>query len=403
MDTPQRQRARFLLAWLVLGTCLTLGLVPFGLMAQGTARSSGARHVVLRNGQILTGEVIPLGDRTQVLLPHGGEVNLPTKDVLLTCQSLDEAYRHFAAQITERRTATPHVELARWCLRNELLEGAFEQLALARELDRKHTSLPVLERQLSQLQRTAATPATLTPPEDAAPLSSYDSVASRVASRNTSSVETRRTHPPTMEELEESMRSIPKEGVEMFVNTIQPIMWNKCGTNRCHDVGGPSDFRVMKPTSGSQVWRRLSLRNLHTILTYIDRNEPDASPLLVNSREPHADLSIGALGGDESLHYQQLLIWVRGISGRGRPGNPSNLAATSPNVREPSPNSDTVIARASFESPVKPNPNTGNVDEPTTEENRAESPASRGQEDDANFVPRDPFDPEIFNRRYLRR
>ena len=404
MDTTHQHAVRSLLGWLPLGLCLALGALALGLtaqgeMPQGEPGSPGTRHVVLRNGQILTGAVTDLGDRTQILLPHGGEISLPTKEVLLACRTLHEAYAHLAERIHDRQTATPHIELARWCLRHELLREAADQLALARELDRKHTSLAVLERQLDHLRRAAATPATLTPPANATPLSPYDSMASRIPSRNT---ESRGNHPPTMEELEETMRSIPKEGVEMFVNTIQPIMWNKCGTNRCHDVGGPTEFRVLRPANGSHVWRRLSLRNLHTALNYVDRNDPDSSPLVTASRDAHADLSVGALGGEESLQYQQLLIWVRGIYGRRYSTEPAPLASTQPNSGGRTGSADPAVARASFESPVAPNitePETGNAEE----RSRPGSGPSASPKENSPYEPRDPFDPEVFNRRYLRR
>jgi hypothetical protein len=370
-----------------------------GLWALAESPRAGGQHVVLRNGRVLSGTVTSLGDRTVIRFPQGGEVTLPSKEILITCHELTEAYRELAERIADRRTATPNIELARWCLRNDLLAEAAEQLALARQRDGKHASLDPLQRQLDRLQQLAETPPEparhiASTPLQATPSSFSSSVPA--AKRNAQPA-----RPPTMEELEETMRSIPKEGVEMFVNTIQPLMWNKCGTNRCHDTGGPSDLRVLRPVTNNQVWRRLSLRNLYTVLEYVDRHDPDGSPLVVKSREPHGGLAAAPLS-EESLPYQQILVWARGVSGRRSPQPVDSVAsreARAENVTAAGLQDASRVAPASFESPV--------VSERTPQTPRGDQDpaqaADHGPAEAANYVPRDPFDPEVFNRKYLRK
>jgi hypothetical protein len=142
------------------------------------------------------------------------------------------------------------------------------------------------------------------------------------------------------------------------------------------------------------VWRRLSLRNLHTVLLHVDRDDPDSSPLLVKSREPHADLEVAPLGGEESLHYQQLLIWVRGISGRPVPSVTGDLASSESGEDGSAGDSVTStprVARATFEQPVESD---GERPSPTPTDAHGET---------APYQARDPFDPEVFNRRYLKK
>lgn len=358
--------------------------------------------MLLRNGQVISGQVTNLGDRMLIVLPSGGEVNLPTKDVLLTCQALPEAYEFLAERIEGRRTVEPFIELVRWCLRHDLLEQAEVPLARAREMDPKHASLPVLERQLDRAKRQAALPP--------APLPSAQVAASRplpageASPRSPSSApRSVRTHPPTMKELEETVQSIPREGVELFVNTIQPMMWNKCGTNRCHDVGGPSEFRVLRPANGKQVWRRLSLRNLHTLLEYIDQEDPESSPLLEKSRTRHGDVSVPPLGGEDSIQYQQLLIWVEGVArrqgGLARTSQPNSGTSAGKEQQPPT------IARASFDGPLAREDSEDFQEEEVAERSRKASARAGSDQDNENapYQPRDPFDPEVFNRKHLRR
>jgi hypothetical protein len=419
---------RFLLgAGLLVGSLVLGTTTQVGLRAQGEHSDGGGRHALLRSGQVISGQVTPLGDRTRVVLPSGGEVSLPTRDILLTCQTLSEAYEYLAERVEGRRTAEPFLELARWCLRYELLEEAERSLAQAREFDRKQPALAVLERQLESARRQAALPPAPLPSDKVAasrPLPPNDHSSHHSTPQSNSATRRARTHPPTTEELEAAVRSIPREGVELFGNTIQPMMWNKCGTNRCHDVGGPSDFIVLRPANGKQVWRRLSLRNLHSLLGYVDREDPRSSPLLVKSRTPHGGDSVPPLGGEESLYYQQLRIWVEGVAGRrgdlagnSRPGQ-EHSARSLPQIP--------AVSRASFESPIATDATTESMERienfdaedllpprKSTSANQdfdgEEEPGTKntgettGENDNAPYRPRDPFDPEVFNRKYLRR
>jgi hypothetical protein len=407
-ETTRSSTARVRFSRLLLGAGMVVGslilgtVTQVGLRAQGDFSEGGGQHVLLRNGQVISGKVTNLGDRMLIVLPSGGEVNLPTKDVLLTCQSLPEAYEFLAERIEGRRTIEPFIELARWSLRHDLLEQAEGPLAKAREMDPKHASLPVLARQLDRAKRQAALPPGTLPSAQVA--ASRPLTAGEDSPRSPSSAaRSVRTHPPTMEELEKTVQAIPREGVELFVNTIQPMMWNKCGTNRCHDVGGPSEFRVLRPANGKQVWRRLSLRNLHTLLGYVDQEDPEASLLLRKSRTSHGDASVPPLGSEDSIQYQQLLIWVEGVArrqgGLARTSRPDS--GTSDGTEQQLP----MVSRASFDSPLAKEEFEEVQQEEVAERSRKASARGGSDRDNENgpYQPRDPFDPEVFNRKHLRR
>ena len=146
--------------------------------------------------------------------------------------------------------------------------------------------------------------------------------------------------------------------------------------------------------------RRFTQRNLHTILQYIDRANPQQSPLLTIPKQPHGNLSTPVFGDRQEVQYQNLEQWVTKLS-------PPNTAATPPPHVAPPPHA-VLTKPADFQKPVKKpksNDEASLLDElvdTLTKEDRGESPAQpQRPERRRQFVPRDPFDPQIFNRRYF--
>ncbi len=104
------------------------------------------RVVVLRNGNVLRGEVIRIGDHYRVKI-HRGELRIPVSQVEMFCRDLNEAYERRRAARTGFN-ADSHLDLAAWCLRHELLECASRELLDARAIDPGHGRLLRLERRL---------------------------------------------------------------------------------------------------------------------------------------------------------------------------------------------------------------------------------------------------------------
>jgi len=73
--------------------------------------------LVLRNGQVLNGDVTRAGDYYIVSQGEGSELRLKADDVELFCGSIDEAYE-FKTRHLSGLSAKPHIELAKWCMRH---------------------------------------------------------------------------------------------------------------------------------------------------------------------------------------------------------------------------------------------------------------------------------------------
>jgi hypothetical protein len=202
------------------------------------------------------------------------------------------------------------------------------------------------------------------------------------------------------QDVEAALKTLPPKSMERFTHKVQPLLLNYCSNSNCHGPNSESSFRLVRPLFAKRMTRRFTQRNLHTILQYIDRANPQQSQLLTIPKQPHGNLSTPVFGDRQEVQYQNLEQWVTKLS-------PPNTAATPPPHVAPPPHA-VLTKPADFQEPVKKpksNDEASLLDElvdTLTKEDRGESPAQpQRPERRRQFVPRDPFDPQIFNRRYF--
>ncbi|HEY2759306.1 MAG TPA: hypothetical protein VGI75_01145, partial [Pirellulales bacterium] len=168
------------------------------------------RLVVLRNGEVLAGQVSRDGDRT-IVATEGTEIRLSPREVDFVCQTLDEAYAVQQNRVMAGRIED-HLNLADWCLRHELLGDAAREITAAMEIDPKNRRVTLLD---DRLRRALLPEPIKTPGNETASAA----------------------RPVSTEGLERLVRSLPTSTVETFTATIQPMLLNYCATAGCH---GPS-------------------------------------------------------------------------------------------------------------------------------------------------------------------
>src|SRR5205809_1035784 len=112
-----------------LRAILVVGLIGLG-PAVGAEPLEADRPavLVLKNGQVLEGQITPLGDRYQVALVNGGELRVTQTQVDFVANSLDDAYRRKKSLIAPNNL-NERLDLAEWCLRHKQLSSAAEELA----------------------------------------------------------------------------------------------------------------------------------------------------------------------------------------------------------------------------------------------------------------------------------
>lgn len=337
---------------------------------QGAAESLG-QVLLLRDGGVLTGNITQSGDR-YVVARGGAEVSVPAANVAAVCSSLEDAYLN-QRRAVQTPTTDAHLALADWCLQRGLYSQAADELLTARGRDPRHAKLELLERRLDAIMRqpqpTNATPT----PAAVQPARSGESRLSIDAAGE-----------------------LPSGVVERFTRKVQPLLVNNCTTAGCHHPGGKQSFVLDRSLLHGMANRRSTTHNLSAVLALVDRERPQESRLLTIPRRDHGGMDHPIFGPRQSAQLQQLAEWVAMVTkstaatNETAPSSDAGQAAESsaapvakpPRWREP-------IARVSYEED-------GSLHVPSSvSEERL--PPQRGAKVRA-WQPKDPFDPEIFNR-----
>ncbi len=347
--------------------------------------------VLLANGELLSGTIIPAGDRYDIHL-ETGEIRLRRSEVALVCRDAHECYLHKRSGLEQGRAAD-HLTLAEWCVRNNLLAEGEQELAAARAADPVHPRLRLVESRL--VLAKAPPPAEPAPaPEPHEAFVALDNVA----------------------------RNLPPGAMESFTNTIQPLLLNYCSKAGCH-TGNRDGALKLERIHPKLAGRSATQRNLQRVLALVDRQDPPQSKLLQAPIRPHGTVQSPIFTDRQQSQYRQLVQWVYIVAGSRRPIRQPTLAErTAPLLQtvpgatgtpEPDEPSDRG-ATSSGAEPPSDTPDSTQLPPLSSEEQAytpeqlramgidpyAESRTQRGAKVTPAFVPRDDFDPEIFNRRF---
>lgn len=193
-------------------------------------------------------------------------------------------------------------------------------------------------------------------------------------------------------ELEREMDELPQGTVGTYRQSVERALTVGCSAAKCHD----SNSRIMPLLHrgvSQTVPRRQSQRNLHNVLKYVDRQSPFESRLLIAATSPHAGMAEPVIVRGTG-NYEHLAKWLISLS-----DDPANAMYQEPPIDE---QTETDPTNATNEiQPIKPDPATllplgdSPVQIPKT---IGEIPEFDSQQN--RFRPLDPFDPEIFNRKY---
>jgi hypothetical protein len=330
---------------------------------------------VLKNGQVLEGAITRAGDYYVVSQGEGSELKLNANDVELCCASLLEAYE-FKANRVSSFSSKSRLDLAKWCLRQGLIEQCTAQLAAAQNIDPTNPQVAELQTRINLMQETPQ-------PIPASP-------APGIAAA----------------EMENALKGLPRGSAEKFAAVIQPILLNRCGANQCHGPNAKSEFRLLRPPPGQIVSRRFTQRNLYASLKYLDRANPENSPLLLLPQQRHGSSVAAVFDKHSSNQLVELLVWAKLTAGVSfvpqPPGNPTTNPATIAPVNSTLSQPTTKSASAAPPSPEQsgqpvPTPISTRVMRPPLEDQPMRRPKSAPAQPEF----RDRYDPEIFNRRYF--
>ena len=217
--------------------------------------SQQPRVLVLKTGQVVHGRfrVVPAG---LALSTSAGEIVYPPSDILCVASSLQDAYRQIS-RLRPNPTPAQRLWLAQWCLQHELYKETERELQLLlSEQPNNQTAQAMLEKLAAVLG---------------------ESSQSRFSTRAGAS---------SQEENEElkTLGGLPRELARSYMQTIQPLLFNKCGGVGCHSRFSNNPFRLIKMNRSPRMFVE---RNLAQVLSYIDRLHPEQSRLLLKARDGH--------------------------------------------------------------------------------------------------------------------
>jgi hypothetical protein len=201
--------------------------------------------------------------------------------------------------------------------------------------------------------------------------------------------------------MENALRTLPRGSVEKFGAVIQPILLNRCGANQCHGPNAKSDFRLLRPPPGQIVSRRFTQRNLYASLKYLDRSNPENSPLVLMPQQRHGSALSAVFDKHSSNQLAELASWARYTAGTQPaiqpPSAPSTITPVNATLSQPTTKPGSVVAPTQEASdPSDPSPISTRVMRPSLDDQSLQRPKNTTQPPEF----RDRFDPEIFNRKY---
>ncbi len=262
------------------------GTFPAKADAESPSAPPAGKMLLLRNGSVIEGNISRVEGFFLVELPNG-QIRVKQSEVELVCRDLEDGYRRKRARI-QIGNLHHHLELARWCLRHELFGRAAVELAEATIADRNNPKIELLRRRLRMAMNPPSPSESDSPPPAG----------------------------PSNEELDRMVRNLPPKAVETFTQSVQPVLMNNCMGSGCH--GGSEEapmplFRVSRHKSPS---RRMTQRNLHSVMQFVDRRKPSASRLLACCVGPHGPAKRPVFGQRQGGQYKRLLIWTLMLAGR---------------------------------------------------------------------------------------
>jgi hypothetical protein len=305
---------------LLLG-CVFLGcIVPSETGAADEFVWSGPGCLLLKNGNVIRGkDISPRNKSVIVRIDETAEIQFPFSQVVHIGDDAKALYQ-FQVANTLKWEVGDHFLLAKWCLKNGLVEEAYGHYVQVKVLSGNHSKFKQFEAEIREhlLQD---------PVMQAAMKAAYpEAYATAQTSGQDGKEELSAPAPNTTPR---TLIAISPIHQDYFRRQIQPFMVLRCGQAGCHGPLGKTDFNIGK--SGSLKGRPASEISLESALKYLDQPQTEATQLWVKSTtrhgmQPTAALSVGDKAERELL--ERLRYWHQSIISAPKVSAPRETVAT---------------------------------------------------------------------------
>ena len=188
-------------------------------------------------------------------------------------------------------------------------------------------------------------------------------------------------------DLERELAKLPRGSVGKFRRYVEPIFLSSCFAARCHD--GETTLTFMKMPGGNPL--RYSQRNLHALLENLEPTSDHRANVWEAVSEPHAG-NIEPLFADGSREFQLIQQWIESLPGSptfaAAPAQPPLPTASGAGRKTEIPSADSSVP-GGIQPKLNPIETVGEIPQLN------QMPSLRPN----SYVPVDPYDPEVFNRR----
>lgn len=342
--------------------------------------------LVMRTGAVVSGKIVRTGDLYKIISPYG-QAHYPAELVKLHSANLEEAYAKLRETALSHKSANAQITLARWCMTNQLVQQARQELreALVLEPDRADAKrlLREIEDSLHSKRKNEAATQPASTVRGVRPSNPAKSVPSS-ASNSTAA---------GSDDDAVTLGGLSREQALQFTRRIQPLLVNTCASAGCHSRDSQSGFRLTHVSPGANSNRNATERNLAQVLEHVDLKKPDASPLLTIPRRHHGRNGRSVFTGQRGDEkFNELQNWVAAVARDDRQRSQHDIRRKNGDERARAGLSDESRSLAGGRSAVPIGQNSPKSDPfaQSSDQSNSQAPLPPASGN--------PFDPESFNR-----
>lgn len=265
--------------------------------------------LLLEHNRVMRGRITVGRETLTVNQDSSGIVTVPKAMVRYQGPDMASIYAFLLNELPQDAGADDHVRLARWCISNKMLPEARLELETALNL----------EPERDDIRRNLST------------LNIY-------ANRSTESAKSVKSQSPAQRQAKmlglggeevESLGGLSRESGQQFTTRIQPILMHNCTNSACHGPLSENDLKFGMARLGTHALRATTEKNLLTLLKYVDRDNPRASPLWTILTTNHGAQGSSIFTGTKgSQQLETFKSWVLSLS-----TNPEMEEESAPPVR----------------------------------------------------------------------